>query len=182
MFTTATDIETGIVEAAIESHEDGTSISPSIISGPSGWEFTDTAVLDSKRNEIIEALSKMMGAKLIRKSRALYWDAAHEKRVVCSISKRYMRGAAYWYAYHPKWDEFLGEAKAGFFVLGCMDLPHAFAIPLEEMRRHLDTLNTTTTSKGNTYWHVHLVETDEGVALVLPGSPYLPIDKYRVPI
>jgi hypothetical protein len=111
MFTTATDIETGIVEAAIESREAGT-ISPSITSGPSGWEFTDTAVLDSKRNEIIEALSKMMGAKLIRKSRALYWDAAHEKRVVCSISKRYTRGAAYWYAYHPKWDEFFGRSES----------------------------------------------------------------------
>jgi hypothetical protein len=88
MFTTATDIESGIVEAAIESHEASSSISSAMISGPTGWEFTDTAVLDGKRNEIIEALSKMMGAKLIRKSRALYWDAAHEKRVVCSISKR----------------------------------------------------------------------------------------------
>ena len=180
MFTTATDVESGIVEAIIEKIE-ATSESPVEAVTPSGWQFTDAAVLDSKRTDIIEALSRKVGSKLIKKSRALYWDASHAKRVACSISKRYTRGAyAYWYAYHPKWDTFLGEAESAYFVLGCMDLPDAFAIPLDVMRRQLNILNTTTTDKDYTYWHVHLIDIPEGIALVLPNSGYLLLEEYRV--
>ncbi|MGE0034296.1 MAG: hypothetical protein AB7S93_01535 [Xanthobacteraceae bacterium] len=135
MFTTATDVETGIVEAAIETIE-ASPDAPSAVATPSGWQFTDTTVLDSKRNDIILAMSNKVGSKLIKKSRALYWNASHEKRVACSISKRYTRGGySYWYAYHPKWDDFLGEAETAYFVLGCMDSQYAFAIPLDVIRR-----------------------------------------------
>lgn len=183
MFTTAKDVEAGIAEATIETPEPETSI-PTSSPAPntSGWEFTDSAVLDSKRNEIIEAMSRKLGAKLIRKSRALYWDATHEKRVACSISKRYSRGAAYWYAYHPKWDEFLAEASDGYFVLGCMDLSCAFAIPVNVMKKNLELLNTTTTDKGTIYWHVHLVEDGEDIELVVPGSEYLSLNEYKITI
>jgi hypothetical protein len=178
MFTTATDVESGIVEAAIEKIETPESPTETV---PSGWQFTDAAVLDNKRNEIIDAMSRKVGSKLIKKSRATYWDADHAVRVACSISKRYTRGAySYWYAYHPKWDTFLGEAKTAYFVLGCMDLPHAFAIPLDVMRRQLEILNTTTTDKNYTYWHVHLIDTPQGVALVLPTAGHLSLDEYRV--
>jgi hypothetical protein len=181
MFTTATDVETGIVEAAGEAVP-RTSVSLEVTQ-PSGWEFTDTAVLDAKRNKIIESVSVAIGSKLIRKSRALYWDASHEKRVACSISKRYTKGAYdYWYAYHPEWNEFLGEARSAFFVLGCMDLPHAFAIPLTVLRSHLDALNTTTTSK-KTYWHIHLTDRDDGsLGLVLPGAGSLSLTPYRISV
>jgi hypothetical protein len=180
MFTTATDVESGIVEAAIEKIE-ATSEPPPAAVTPSGWQFTDAAVLDSKRNDIIEALSRKVGSKLIKKSRALYWDASHAKRVACSISKRYTRGAyAYWYAYHPTWNAFLGEAESAYFVLGCMDLPDAFALPLDVMRRQLNILNTTTTDKDYTYWHIHLVDIPEGIALVLPASGHLLLEEYRV--
>lgn len=182
MFATVTDVEASIVEAAIEGIQPGSKDTDFIVTGPSGWEFTDSAILDKKRSDIIDALSQKIGAKLMRKSRALYWDASHEKRLACSISKRYTRGAAYWYAYHPQWDEFLGEAKSGFFVLGCMDLSCAFAILLDVVRKHLDALNTTTTNKGRTYWHIHLIENDGDIGLVLPGAGNLPLDSYRVPI
>jgi hypothetical protein len=182
MFTTVTDVEAGIVDAVAEKIDDASKLTPPTETGPSGWEFTDVAVLDSKRNEIIDAVSRKIGSKLIKKSRALYWDSTHENRVACSISKRYTRGAySYWYAYHPKWDAFLGEAKSSFFVLGCMDLTYAFAIPLQIIREHLDMLNTTTTEKS-TYWHVHLAETDRGVSLVLPNSGYLDLSDFRLEI
>lgn len=35
--------------------------------GRSGWEFTDAAILDQKRSEIIDALGKKIGNKLIKK-------------------------------------------------------------------------------------------------------------------
>jgi len=183
MFATVTDVEAGIIETVVDKIDDTTTntIKDTFVT-PSGWEFTDTAVLDAKRAKAIEALAKVIGTKFIKKSRALYWDASHESRLACSVSKRYTKGAyPYWYAYHPQWDQFLSEGKKSFFVLGCMDLPHAFAIPLDILRKNLSALNTTTTERS-TYWHIHLVEIGSGsIALQLPKvSRQLPLDDFRI--
>jgi len=130
MFTTATDVEKVIPESAEDEIETHVAVVPQdILVAPSGWEFTDFAVLDKKRSEIVEAMARKTGTKLIKKSRALFWDAMHETRIACSISKRYPKSYLYWYAYHPEWNEFLKEGRESYFVLGCMDLDVAFAIP-----------------------------------------------------
>jgi len=185
MFTTAADVETAIVEADADKDDDenNSAVVAAERASKGGWQFTDSALLDRKRGEIISAITVKVGTKLIRKSRALYWDAAHEKRVACSVSKRYTKRASYpyWYAYHPEWDEFLGGSADSYFVLGCMDLSIAFAIPLKVLRANLDALNTTTTPRS-TYWHIHLVETDrKGYALLLPKkAKQLSVDEFRV--
>src|SRR5206468_1492303 len=116
------------------------------------------------------------------KSRALFWNAEHETRIACSISKRYPKSYLYWYAYHPEWNQFLQEAKEAYFVLGCMDLDIAFAIPLKVIAAHLDSLNTTTTSK-KTYWHIHIIEDDdEKFAIPLRNGKPLSIDQFKFPI
>ncbi|RXH32640.1 hypothetical protein [Bradyrhizobium zhanjiangense] len=185
MFTTATDVEATIIHSAAEKAETSDVItSKETSTTPSGWEFTDATVLDAKRVKAIEALAKQLGTKFIKKSRALYWDSSHETRVACSVSKRYTKGSyPYWYAYHPQWDEFLGEGSRSFFVLGCMDLNFAYAIPLDILRKNLSALNTTTTERS-TYWHIHLSETSNGlIALQLPkSSRQLPLDDFRVPL
>ena len=147
------------------------------------WEFTDSTTLQRKRTEIINALSASLGTPLATRSRALYWSPAHDVRVACSISKRYTKRSSYpyWYAYHPQWDEFLAEAREGYFVLGCMDLRVAFSIPWRVLKPALPALNTTTIDRG-TYWHVHLVENaPRQYALLLPkeGSS-MPLSQYEV--
>jgi hypothetical protein len=183
MFTTAKDVEASVIENIVEKSESATPFEPrDAVATPSGWEFTDAAVLDVKRVKVIDALAKKLSAKFIKKSRALYWDAAHEMRVACSISKRYTKGAyPYWYAYHPQWDDFLGDGVQSFFALGCMDLSHAFAIPLDILRKNLSALNTTTTPRS-TYWHIHLVEKENGsIALQLPKiSRQLSLDEFGI--
>jgi hypothetical protein len=183
MFTTVTDIETVITEPAIDATEVAVPVdSKTTIVAPSGWEFTDFAVLDQKRGEIIEAIARKAGTKLIKKSRALFWDASHRIRVACSISKRYPKSYLYWYAYHPEWNVFLTEGEESYFVLGCMDLDVAFAIPLKVIVATLDALNTTTTSK-KTYWHIHIVEgTTGGFAIPLHEGKELSIDEFRLSI
>ena len=113
MFTTAIDVEAGIVEATIEGDETGAVQDPDryLCLRRVDENLRTARFSTSKPNAIIDALSQKIGAKLIRKSRALYWDASHENRVACSISKRYSKGAAYWYAYHPKWDESKGSPQ-----------------------------------------------------------------------
>ncbi|WFU21018.1 hypothetical protein QA649_23130 [Bradyrhizobium sp. CB1717] len=185
MFTTATDVETNIIQNAVEKAEAAdVATSKESSATPSGWEFTDATVLDAKRVNAIDALAKRLGSKFIKKSRALYWDSSHDTRVACSVSKRYTRGSyPYWYAYHPQWDEFLGGGSKAFFVLGCMDLNAAYAIPLDVLRKHLPALNTTTTERS-TYWHIHLSETPNGsIALQLPKtSRQLSLEDFRVPL
>ena len=130
IFATATDVETAIAETdpvseeAPQPKEEGPS--------GSGWQFTNFAVLDAKRAEIVEAVAKKLGTKLIKKSRALFWDAEHNKRVACSISKRYTQVTyPYWYAFHPEWDEFLKGWDGLIFCLGLYGFEHSFRDSIE---------------------------------------------------
>jgi hypothetical protein len=183
MFTAATDVETSLTENITDKELSDSTDLASEDPTRSGWQFTDSAVLDKKRGQIVDAIAEKIDAKLIKKSRALFWDSTHERRVACTVSKRYTKRGSnpYWYAYHPAWDEFLGEGRDSFLVLGCMDLSFAFAMPLKIIRTNLDALNTTTTERS-TYWHIHLVETDKSdYALLLPKrSRQLALGEYRL--
>ena len=182
MFATATDVEAVIAEANASPDQNVVPVSKDE-EGASGWEFTDFAILDSKRGEIVDAVANKIGVKLIKKSRALFWDAPHEMRIACSISKLYPKSVRYWYAYHPEWNEFLQEGRTSYFVLGCMDLDIAFVIPLNVIAANLDGLNTTTTSK-KTYWHIHVVEAENGgYAVLLPHyGKQLPLDEFQIAV
>jgi hypothetical protein len=162
MFTAAKDVEGGDDPKAPNhgGDQDG-----------AGWQFTDPKLIQAKREAIAQAFGDSQSTKLIKKTRATYWDASHTQRIVCTVSKRYEDKAAtpYWFAYHPSWDAFLAEGATGHFVLGCMDLDLAFAIPLEVLREHLDQLNTTMKPDGTNYWHVKVLELGPGrYALQLP--------------
>ena len=180
MFTTVADVEG-------DRESDGEVNSGDPKSGDKdsrSWQFTDTRILQQKRESIVTAIGQNISANFIKKSRALYWDAAREKRIATTISKRY-EGASYpyWYAYHPDWDEFLREGVLSFFVLGGMDLPIAFSIPWDTFHTLLGALNTTTTAR-NTYWHIHIVERSPGqYAILLPKrSETFPLDDFQISI
>jgi hypothetical protein len=170
MFTTAKDVERA-VEAVESEEEQPTEAAYGGEKIKGAWEFTDSKVLQAKRDEIIAALSRREGTPMIKKSRALYWNADHNERAAFTISKRYTRkgGPHYWYAYHTQWDEFLREGRRSYFVLGCMDRNHAFAIPSEVFRPLLEDLNTTRNDDGTYYWHVQLTEVPAGdILLIVP--------------
>jgi hypothetical protein len=179
MFTTATDVEQSSQVVTPESAE----ASPSKERAKGTWEFTDSKLLQAKREEITSALSKQTGERLIRKSASLYWSSDHSIRVACTISKRYTAKGPYkyWYAYHPTWDKFLSEAKNAFFVLGCMDLNAAFAVPFSIIRSVIDDLNVTELESCVRYSHIHLKDTDTGIAIYLPkkGLP-MSIEKFKL--
>jgi hypothetical protein len=180
MFTAAKD-----VEATVEA-ENPESVASSGESEGSGWVFTPTHLIDAKREKILDALATRDGKRLIKRSRALYWDAGHTYRVVCTVSKRYTKKGQppYWYAYHPAWDSFLAEGEKGFVVLGCADADVAFVLPHDEIRLHLDDLNTTTNKDGSLYWHVKILELQPGkFALQLPkAGTHLPLERFAVAI
>jgi len=165
IFTAAKDVETA-VDAEPQPSEEDTDVR-------SGGEFTDRGLVQEKRNQVINAFAKQQGLKLIRRSHTFYWSSDHKFRIVCTISKRYpdRPSLPYWYAYHPRWDAFLDEAEEGFFILGCMDLNTAFAIPVNAIKQRLDELGTTTKPDGSSYWHIKILEQQARVyKLQMPRS------------
>lgn len=160
MFTTAQDVESSVEsETQIESE----------ISSVAGIEkhysadITDPAMLDRKRQFILESLADKHGVKLIKKSRATFWTSDKSFRVASSISKRYpdSTGEPYWYGYQGSWRDFIRNGSVGYFVLGCMDLNIAFAIPAEVMESKLDDLGTTIREKAM-WWHIVVREDENG--------------------
>jgi hypothetical protein len=185
MFATAREVEAATsAEEPEEDEQPG--IAPAIERQKGVWQFTDSRLLQNKRDEIVAAVGNKLDTAFIKRSRALYWNAGHDKRLVCTISKRYAGRASYpyWFAYHPQWDQFLHEAEESFLVLGCMDLAFAFALPGAVIHDSLGSLNTTTTKDDHTYWHLHVVENEDGqYCILLPKkSSTLAINGYRMDV
>ena len=186
IFTTATDIETVILESegkiGLDSEDALDSGPKELTSSSRSPAFTDAHSLQAKRDQIVSSLSGHLGVSLVKKSRATFWSSDHESRIACTLSKRYDTKVPYWYAYHPAWNEFLLESKVGLFVLGCMDLEFAFSIPVSIMQPILPLLNVTETKKTR-YWHIHIVEPLLGkFNIVVPNSQKISIDEYKLPL
>jgi hypothetical protein len=183
MFATAKDVEEVAVAESNDSDEPPEAEAPSEkVKGI--WEFTDSRLLQQKRDQIVAALGHRTGTTFIKRSRALFWDANHSERLVCTLSKRYTKKgkSPYWFAYHPQWHTFLREGKESCLVLGCMDLSFAFAIPVDVVSSVLDALHTTTKHDGQVYSHIHVAKTDDDrYTMLLPKkSGVLPLDDFRV--
>jgi hypothetical protein len=184
MFTTAKDVESAVEAEAGEVAGDTSNLEiPKDEAKKGVWKFTDAALLQDKRENIISALSQREGTSLIKRTRALYWDASHSIRVACTMSKRYDRPECYWFAHHPRWDEFLAEVKRSFLVLGCMDLDFAFTIPHDVIHPLLDAFYISDPPSGR-YWHLNITEAKQGeFALTLPRrGTSLPLTPYRIAV
>lgn len=167
MFTTAKDVEAG-TETDLEENEEPIAQGEKI---KGVWQFTKFSLLQAKRDSILTAFGKREDVNLIKKTRALYWSPSKNVRVACTISKRYPKNPSvpYWYAYHPNWDEFLGEGVRSFLILGCMDRDVAFAMPRDVIKSQVESLNTSRDVDGEVmYWHIHLQQDESGISLLLP--------------
>jgi hypothetical protein len=123
---------------------------------------TAPELLNAKRQQAVDAFAAVKGKELVKRSRTLFWSPDKELRVCCAVSKRYDTDyQPYWYAYHPKWDEFLAEGKAGYFIISCMDRDEAFAVPYSWIQNNKKNLNIS--EKGDrSYWHVPITTLDGG--------------------
>jgi hypothetical protein len=83
-------------------------------------------------------------------------------RVCCAVSNRYEGDdQLYWYAFHPKWDEFLADGKESYFILSCMDLDYAFAVSYSWLAANKKFLNMTERGERS-YWHIALTTLEDG--------------------
>jgi hypothetical protein len=183
LFTTAAELEATVKEEDASPAEEPAAAD----SGPTrskAFAFTDSAELDTKRLRILETVQQLHGVSLLKQTRATYRTSATDFAIVCTISKRYDGTVPYWYAYHPKWNEFLTRAVRAYVVLGCMDLDHAFQIPLADLHGFLNDLHTTVLGDGRMYWHLKVLEPRRGeFALHRPkASSSVRLDAYAIPL
>lgn len=127
------------------------------------------AAIQKRREEIAKAFYALHSAKSFKpgKLKTLYSSEAPSIPTAIAVSKRYPEGN-YWYALHPRWIEHM-EQGDGFFVLGCMDGPQAFALPIELVASNLDLMGTTENETRN-YWHVKIFPDQGGFSLHLPKA------------
>jgi hypothetical protein len=86
MFTTAKDVESA-AGAEVGKDEGPAEEEAEADKAKSGWDFTDAALLQAKREQIVSALSGKEGVALIRRSRALFWNADHHGSRRCDDFK-----------------------------------------------------------------------------------------------
>lgn len=181
VFDTAADVEQATEEREIPAN----STPPELDSEHFVSTRTASSDIDAMRDRITAALQARLGTALVRRRRALYESIDSKIRACITISKRYTREhQPYWYAYHPKWHEFLVEADIGLVVLGCMDRNEAFAIPVATFLEFRSKLNQTRRIDGTEYWHV-VITTQEDASLALYASrtgDTLSLAPFRVPL
>jgi len=139
--------------------EEGQALGPAdeLADGPK----VDPGLIDGKRQQAIDAFSALKGRQLIRRSRTFFWTNDKELRVCCTVSKRYENDARpYFYAYHPKWDTFLGEGQ-GFLILCCLDRDEAFAVPRTWFADNRQSLYVAGRANG-TRWLIWLTTLADG--------------------
>jgi hypothetical protein len=179
VFDTATDVELSSDAGEAETVESASDASQD----PQAQARTAPLDMNEMRSRIVSAMQAKLGVPMVQRRRALFESVDGRARVCVSISKRYDREyQPYWFAYHPPWHEFLRGAPTSFFVLGCMDLQEAFAIPLSTLSEFLPKLNQTHRDDGKSYWHV-VITTLEGSQLALYSSrtgDTIPLRPYSV--
>ena len=141
------------------------------------WKFTDGAVLEAKRDQMMQALSRRENVQLTRKG-ALCRDESGDFRAVVTVSKRHpRRSAPYWYRYADGWLEFLSQTPKSHLVFGSVDRDSAYAVPASEMDKIVAELNRTPDS----HWHVVLNDNDQGgLDLMLPTGARVSLKKFQL--
>jgi hypothetical protein len=142
---------------------------------------TDPDLLNAKRQQAVDAFALLKGQELVKRSKTLFWTPDKDLRVCCAVSKRYEGDyQPYWYAYHPKWDEFLADGRESFFIISCMDRDEAFAVPYSWIQANKKNLNMT--DRGDrSYWHVPITKLENG-GLAINASKVgseAPLEQYR---
>ena len=116
------------------------------------------AVLRASFNQdCINRVSKALGVPLVKDGRCNYTSADHSTRVVCIVSREYLRNGLirYWYAFHPSQKEFLESATLAFVALGCGSANAIMLVPTKDFFQRLPSMRTTS-SDDRFYWHVEI--------------------------
>ena len=141
---------------------------------------TPREIIEERRSELVQAVSKENRASLVAKRKALFWTDDEKFRICCVVSKRYDQGHRnYWYALHEPWLNFLKGGDSSFYVAGCVDQKIGFALPYSFLSEIIPKLNSTMLPDKR-YWHVQIKEsTPTDHSLIVHGGQLISINSFR---
>jgi hypothetical protein len=127
-------------------------------------------------------VSKKLGVPLVKDGRCNYTSADHSTRVVCIVSKEYLRNGLirYWYAFHPSQKEFLSSSSSAFVALGCGSADAVMLVPATVFFDQLPSMRTTS-SDDRFYWHVEIFIKDGKYLLNKSTADGVDITSYKLP-
>ena len=144
-------------------------------------QVTQREIIDSKKTQSIENLSKLLDRVLIKKKNSLYSDKNGEVHAAVAVSKRYERSEEfYWYAYHEVQRQFLSESKDGYMIFAMADLDESFSIPYSYLEKIRDKLNSTIRQNGTEYKHIFIYMNKNHFTMRLKGGEDLDISEFKL--
>jgi hypothetical protein len=133
----------------------------------------------------VRRISQYLGVPLVKQSATQYASLDTQHRVVCAVSKAYVRPneTGYWYAFHPAQDLFLSGEESSYVAYGCGSPEKVILMPYQAFKPLLQQLHTTNDERTNRqYWHVKIREQDRKWYLLQPLSgDRLEITAYVLP-
>jgi len=138
----------------------------------------------AKRNSIVEKLSASKDVIFVRRKITSFSDHSDETRLVVSVSKKYedTPDKPYWFAFRRYQQEYLEEKSGGYYVLGCLDSPDFFAIPIAEMKEFAKEMRSSSDSQGvHRHHHVEIKVDESGYKLYFsPSNKEVSLAKFQM--
>lgn len=106
----------------------------------------------------VERVERVLGANLVRHSRATFISADESLALICLVSREYESGsrAGYWFAFYPHQEEILAAAEKSYLAFGCGSEDTILLVPWGQFAPLLPSLNQTHREDGSSYWHVQI--------------------------
>jgi uncharacterized protein with ParB-like and HNH nuclease domain len=125
-----------------------------------GFTELQRSVTANFHEECIERISRHLGKVLLKRSTQHYSSTDGQCRVVCSVSKAYVRAndTVYWYSFFPSQQEFLSPSHSAYVAYGCGSSDKVILIPHVVFEPFMQNMRTTIQERK--YWHVKIFEKD----------------------
>lgn len=109
-------------------------------------------------------LANMEGAELVKIGRSTFATSDEQKGFVITTSKAYKQGTRekYWFAYRRNPLEDLKNCKERYVVYGCKDENTMICLPVEEIEKQIDRLNTSLDDGEISHWHIVFFKDADG--------------------
>jgi len=133
------------------------------------------------RDKVLVAFESRENVKLLKRSRATFYDDSKTTCVGCYTSKLYVRKQKFvWFAPSKKVVDFLEDATQGYLVFGMEKQTNAIAIPINEFSKIKNELNPKYDKDKNEilWWHMKIFITKGNFELRLKGRKRLDLSQY----
>jgi hypothetical protein len=113
---------------------------------PSPVNFNETCFLN---------VQNKLGINLVKQTRVSYSNQDKSTALICAVSKEYEQGqfTKFWFAFHPRQQEFLNEFQNGYVAFGCGNPDETLLIPFKDFEPFLQNCGTTE-NEDKMYWHI----------------------------